>query len=334
MRLWGLVTAAGLVAGAASVLGFFGSLNWTLDLCTHFRVQYFLGLSATSLLLLIPRYFKTAALFGLLAAVNLAVIVPLYLGRPPAPVLTGKPLRALLANVDTFQIDAIVAHIDKHDTIEGAPDLKAECARYAALLEEVSPAWLADLAPALRAYGYSKQAPREDNFGIALFSRFPISHSEVAYIGDAHVPSIVADIETRQGPCTVLATHPLPPGGRVLSRCRNRQLAELPRWVQRAAAPVILLGDLNVSPWSPHFRRLLRESGLRDSAQGRGVCPTWPTFDLLMLIPIDHCLYAPGIAIVNRQTGPNVGSDHFPVIVDFVIEAAGRQASEALDRSQ
>lgn len=99
--------------------------------------------------------------------------------------------------------------------------------------------------------------------------------------------------------------------------------AQLPRYVHRAASPVLLLGDLNVSPWSPYFRRLLRESGLRDSSQGRGVRPTWPTFNPLMLIPIDHCLYSPGIAIVNRQTGPHVGSDHFPVIVDFVIGADG-----------
>jgi endonuclease/exonuclease/phosphatase family metal-dependent hydrolase len=191
------------------------------------------------------------------------------------------------------------------------------------VLEEVSTKWLSDLGPVLASYEHSSQEPREDNFGIALFSRFPFTQSGVAYIGDAEVPSIVAEIETGQGKCTVLATHPLPPAGREYSRLRNGQLAQLPRYVHRAASPVLLLGDLNVSPWSPYFRRLLRESGLRDSAQGRGVRPTWPTFNPLMLIPIDHCLYSPGIAIVNRQTGPHVGSDHFPVVVDFVIRANG-----------
>jgi endonuclease/exonuclease/phosphatase (EEP) superfamily protein YafD len=120
-----------------------------------------------------------------------------------------------------------------------------------------------------------------------------------------------------------MATHPLPPAGRDYSRWRNNQLAQLPGWVHRATSPLLLLGDLNVSPWSSHFRRLLRESGLRDSSQGRGVLPTWPTFSPLLRIPIDHCLYSQGIAIVDRRTGPHVGSDHFPVIVDFVIEADG-----------
>lgn len=35
---------------------------------------------------------------------------------------------------------------------------------------------------------------------------------------------------------------------------------------------------------------------------------------------IDHCLYSEGIRIQNREIGPLVGSDHFPVIVDFVLE--------------
>jgi endonuclease/exonuclease/phosphatase (EEP) superfamily protein YafD len=191
------------------------------------------------------------------------------------------------------------------------------------VLEEVSTQWLADLGPALSGYSYSRQVPRDDNFGMALFSRFPFTQAQVEYIGEAEVPSIMAEIETARGKCTMLATHPLPPAGREYSRLRDDQLAQLPRWVHRQASPVLLLGDLNVSPWSTHFRRLLRESGLRDSSQGRGVHPTWPTFSPLMLIPIDHCLYSPGIEIVRRQTGPNVGSDHYPVIVDFLIGEDG-----------
>lgn len=40
----------------------------------------------------------------------------------------------------------------------------------------------------------------------------------------------------------------------------------------------------------------------------------------LMRIPLDHFLYATGIEIVSRETGPQVGSDRFPIIVDFVIQ--------------
>jgi endonuclease/exonuclease/phosphatase (EEP) superfamily protein YafD len=309
IRPWGVITAAGAVAGAASLLGFLGSLNWFLDLCSHFRVQYLIGLSVVALLLLIPGRRRMAGLYGVLAAVNLGVILPLYFGTTPMPPAAGNPVRAMLVNVNTEggNASAVAGAIRRFK-----PDLVA--------LEEVSDKWLSDLGPVLADYGYSLTEPRDDNFGIALFSKFPFARSEVARIGDAGVPSIVAEIETPQGKCTALVTHPLPPAGGEYSRLRNGQLAELPRWVCRATSPVLLLGDLNVTPWSPHFRRLLRESGLKDSSQGRGVHPTWPTFIPLMLIPIDHCLISPGIGIVKRETGPYVGSDHFPLIVDFVME--------------
>jgi endonuclease/exonuclease/phosphatase (EEP) superfamily protein YafD len=307
-RLWGLITTAGVVAAAATVLGFFGTYHWLLDLCAHFRVQYFLGLSVASLLLLIPRKRRRAAIFGALAAVNLGVILPLYVGRVAAPTLTGQPVRAMLANVNTRSGNParVADAIRRFD-----PDIL--------VLEEVNAKWLSDLGPVLVRYAYATQEPRDDNFGIALFSRFPLSHAQVVYLGVVRVPSIVAEIATPQGTCTVLATHPVPPAGAELSRWRNAQLAALPGWVHRATSPLILLGDLNMTPWSPYFRRLLRDSGLHDSSQGRGVRPTWPTFNPFLLIPLDHCLYASGIAIIDRQTGPNVGSDHYPVIVDFVI---------------
>ena len=306
--LRGLVTVAGVGVGAASLLGFLGPFHWLLDLFSHFRVQYFCGLVVVALCHLIPGMRRSAAIFGVLAAVNLAVILPLYFDRSPVPVSAGRSIRAMLMNVNTqLGNPASVANALRQSN----PDI--------VVLEEVNTRWLNDLAPVLAVYQYSKQEPRADNFGIALYSKFPIAQSRVEFIGDAGVPSIMAEIETPQGPCTVLATHPLPPVGREYSRLRNSQLAQLPRWVHRASSPLILLGDLNTTPWSSHFQQLLNDSGLRDSLQGRGVRPTWPTRNPLLLIPIDHCLYSTGIGIVERQTGPHVGSDHFPVIVDFVI---------------
>jgi endonuclease/exonuclease/phosphatase (EEP) superfamily protein YafD len=309
IRPWGLITAAGAVAGTFSIFGFFGSLNWFLDLCSHFRVQYFLGLSIVALLLLIPRQFKISALFGTLALLNLSVILPLYFGNIPEPPSDAKPIRAMLINVDT-----------RFGNAESVADAIRQFNPDILVLEEVSTKWLSDLQPVLAGYNYTRQEPRDDNFGIGLYSRLPFTQSQIVYIGEAEVPSVVAEIETTLGKCTLLATHPLPPAGGAYSRWRNDQLAELPNYIRRATSPVLLLGDLNVSPWSSHFRRLLRESGLKDSSQGRGVQPTWPTYNPLLLIPIDHCLYSPQITIVSKQVGPWDGSDHYPLIVDFLIK--------------
>jgi len=36
-------------------------------------------------------------------------------------------------------------------------------------------------------------------------------------------------------------------------------------------------------------------------------------------VAIDHCLVSPEIAIRDRHIGPDVGSDHFPVVLDFAL---------------
>jgi endonuclease/exonuclease/phosphatase (EEP) superfamily protein YafD len=84
----------------------------------------------------------------------------------------------------------------------------------------------------------------------------------------------------------------------------------------------MVLGDLNLSPWSPYFGDLLSSAGLRDSREGFGIQASWPTAVPLLRVPIDHVLYSPEVVINHRQIGPDVGSDHLPVVVDFSLPAA------------
>ena len=85
-----------------------------------------------------------------------------------------------------------------------------------------------------------------------------------------------------------------------------------------ASEPTILLGDLNTTPWSHHFRRLLKQTRLLDSLRGHGVQGSWPSFlPAPLRIPIDHVLHSPEVAITGRAIGPDANSDHLPVIVDF-----------------
>lgn len=142
-----------------------------------------------------------------------------------------------------------------------------------------------------------------------------------AGVGTGEVPSILATVETGGAGGSALravATHPLPPAGREYSRWRNEQRDALATYGQ-SSQPVLLLGDLNTTPWNCHFRRLLKRSGLRNSARGYGVQPTWPNLPAPLRIPIDHCLHSDEIFVVDRRVGPDVSSDHYPVIVEFVL---------------
>jgi len=306
LRLWGLLSAAGAIASIATIFGFLGSFSWFFDLFSHFRVQYILGLLVVGILLWGGRNRKTAGLFLWLAVVNMAVVFPFYFGRQSIDP-KNAPLRAMLLNVNTSLGDAtrVRAVVEAE-----APDFL--------VLEEINARWLADLAWLTNTHPHRLIQPREDNFGIALYSKLPLQDGRIIDIGEAGVPSIIATAQAEHTKLCIVATHPLPPFGKDYSRLRNGQLEQLPKFLD-SPHPILLLGDLNVTPWNSHFRKLLKETKLRDSTRGFGYQPSWPSHAPLFLIPLDHCLHSKAITIVNRRIGKNVSSDHYPLIVDFVI---------------
>ena len=307
IRPWGLLTAAGAIGCLVTVLGFLGRFSWFLDLFSHFRVQYLVGLSILSGIMLVARRRKAAGIFLGFACLNLVSILPLYFGGPRDSVNDRVVLRAILLNVNTRlgNPDRV-----KQAILNANPDIL--------VLEEISSQWIADLSWLEKSYPHRVAQPREDNFGISLFSKLPLVDSQIVYVGRAEVPTILTTVETGETNLRVIATHPLPPIGRENSSLRNEQLAKLSEYVA-PALPVILLGDLNTTPWNYHFRRLLKRSGLKDSTKGYGVQPTWPNNIPLIRIPIDHCLHSSTISIVDRRIGQDVSSDHHPLIVDFSI---------------
>jgi len=93
-------------------------------------------------------------------------------------------------------------------------------------------------------------------------------------------------------------------------------------WAARGAEATggraVVAGDLNATPWSPIFHRVLDLGRLRDSREGFGLHRTWPSgIHALLRIPIDHVLVGEGVTVLRREVGPHIGSDHRPVIVDL-----------------
>ena len=172
----------------------------------------------------------------------------------------------------------------------------------------------------LAAYPYSVSSPRVDNFGIALFSKLPLIDPVVTSFGpDADVPSVQAKIAWQGKTLTFLGTHPVPPISPQYAQLRNEQLHAVALHSSTLEGSILLMGDLNTTPWSYHFRRLLAVSGLTDCNRGYGLQTTWHAQRPMLRIPIDHCLHSSDITILDKRVGRDVGSDHFPIIVSFTF---------------
>ncbi|VGO17032.1 hypothetical protein PDESU_05626 [Pontiella desulfatans] len=303
--LFGALDFLAISLGIATLLGLLGRFVWFFDLFSHFRVQYMQLCLPLVGIALWKRMNQRAVAIILLALLNYAFVLPLYFGKPDPG--TGKPIRAMLMNLNAGNgnTEQVLGAIR-----EANPDLL--------LLEEVTPKWAAELAVLDSDYAYRIAEPQEGCFGIMMISKYPLEHATVVEIGTAGVPTIIAEGHFPQGTVSIIGTHPLPPIGATYSSHRNSQLADLPYVAQKQKHPVLLLGDLNVTPFSYWFRRVT-EMGLKNSMKGFGFQPTWPANNRFLRIPLDHVLHSPEITIHNRMVGGDVGSDHFPVMVDFSV---------------
>lgn len=244
---------------------------------------------------------------GLVA--HLWVLMPAFLSASSGlqTNTTYHSVRGMLANVNSMNKNAslLIRSIRKH-----SPGF--------VVLLEVSHDWKEALQPLKKVFPYSLIHPRLDNFGIALLSRFPAQIS-LPVIGEAGFPSIMAKIQRRGTSFTVVGTHPLPPISGETARLRDQQFDALANVMRSLKGPAMLVGDLNMSPWSPSFHKLLKNSGLKDSSRGFGFQASWPAGFPPLYTPIDHVLLSPTITVKHRAIGPPIGSDHFPVLFEVNI---------------
>lgn len=303
------------VGCAFATLGsYLGDQQHALELLTHFRMQI-LALSCISGLGVILCYGRIWILLALImVALNALPVVPYYI--PHRATATNTPsIRLLNANVliSNTHYEPLAQLIQKE-----APDIVA--------LQEVDATWLNVLEPTMHGqYPYRKLVPVDSPFGIALYSKFPLSGVQVKFFGKAYrgrfFPSILAQVQcgAKCGPTGfgILVTHPLPP--KAGFEVRNSQLADIAQQRASFGPKLIITGDLNISQWSPYFSQFIHDTGLQDSQLGFGVQPSWPADMPLFRVPIDHVLISPGIEVIHRRLGPDIGSDHLPVIVDLQI---------------
>ena len=114
----------------------------------------------------------------------------------------------------------------------------------------------------------------------------------------------------------MIAAHPVPPRGKWYENCRNQQLSELAE-LAKQSENTILAGDFNCVPWSPYFRKLIDDSGLKDSRQGFGIHNSWHIGLPFGFLPIDHCLQDPSMTVTQRRIELDMGSDHRAIFLSI-----------------
>jgi len=182
------------------------------------------------------------------------------------------------------------------------------------LLIEVTPEHRKELMALDKKYPYSKWSPRANTQGLAILSRIPGIEFQERITGPSKMLSLEAVIpkgDYADDPIRLLGVHTASPNQNGRFRVRDEQLLEIAAWVKESDLESIVVGDLNITPWSDGFRRLIRQAGLIDTRRYRGFFATWPCGLGVVGIPIDHALVTPGLRVIDRESGfTNIDSDH------------------------
>ncbi len=154
---------------------------------------------------------------------------------------------------------------------------------------------------------------------MAILSRIPLRDVRVQHA--AGWPIITATMTVGRRPVHLAGVHvPAPLETFRLNQHAQRQVTAIAR---RLAAPRVLAGDFNASPYNHWYQQLL-DLGVRDAheATGRGLATSWQN-DRLPLPPLllDHVFVDDPVVALRTREGQAYGSDHRPIVVDLAVPA-------------
>ncbi len=312
LLVWRIAAAGAAGCAAAALLGR-ADWPWPLEVVSHFQVQLLVAALGCAVILGAMRrwLWLAVALAGVAPAA--AAVLPYWTPGPAAyaasPARAAGEIRIVLSNV--------LASNPDHDRVRRFVE---DSGGDILVMQEFDGRWQHHLAGLKNRYPYSVATHPSDPMGMAVYSRIPIESHTAPALGASGRPTFVVKLNRDGRDFTLVCTHPrqpLPPEGFAQ---RNDQLEQVGEILAGLSGPVVLVGDLNTTMWSPCFSRLCAAGRLESARRGRGVLASWPAFlPPVLRVPIDHVLVGPGVAVTACRLGPRVGSDHLPVIVDVVV---------------
>lgn len=336
---WLTVRGLCVLLSATAILPLFPVDWWWVRIGDFPRVQLLIAYFATlAVLLLFSRQAGIRWWTLLLAGCCVIQIVKIFPWLPIASyevqaaesAHADNRLRILSANVlqDNDEYSRLLTLIEKE-----SPDI--------IVVVEVNERWMKELQPLQQVYSHHKLHPLENKYGIALYSRFPLIEAEVRYLVSNEIPSIDATIElSSKRRVRLFAVHPNPPRPGEDTTKRDGELVLVGREIARTTSEnsgrstsAVVLGDLNDVGWSRTTNLFQEVSGLLDPRKGRGIFPTFNARSWIWQYPLDHLFHSDDFRVAEIRTLPDIGSDHFPLLVELSHEpsAAAQQEAPGLD---
>ena len=183
-------------------------------------------------------------------------------------------------------------------------------------LVETHQAWVDHLAPLEKEYPHRILLPKDNTYGLAFYSKFPIEKQAINNLIDEEIPSIEVVLSLKSGQkITIYGIHPTPPvpGENLKSTDRDAEILMVGKKAKANPMPSLVIGDLNDVAWSYTTSLFLKISEMADPRRGRGFYSTFHAKIPIFRWPLDHVFLSKHFALSSIRVQRGIGSDHFPV---------------------
>jgi endonuclease/exonuclease/phosphatase (EEP) superfamily protein YafD len=309
-----LLGAAVFLGALATCAGALAPLFPPADTINHFRPYVFVGTGALLAITFVAHAPIAARLSTILAALNAVLLLLPFLwsagnaGVQASASAIGHDLKIVSFNVawTPRPIDNVARYLLSEDA-----DI--------VVLQEVTQAHAATVEPLLRdRYPHSHLCVIAHRCAQAIFSKHPWASVVDVYRSEDTPEMIIARFgDAKRGAFRVYGLHMAWP---FRPEAQARHVDRLMALGKSIDEPAILAGDFNLTPWSYQLQRLLASTGLRRHAT---FLMSWPTNGYFRLpVPlflIDHVLSTPDVRTIAIKSGPDLGSDHLPIVARVLL---------------
>ncbi len=191
--------------------------------------------------------------------------------------------------------------------------------------------WQNKLSVLKKDYPYYIECPKDNRYGMHLYSKFKIFDAQICQLIEDDIPSIHILFASAQGvKMQAHFIHPAPPSPTEedSSRPRDSELIMVAKALKNPTRPTIVAGDLNDVAWSRSTRLFMQISGLLDPRKGRGFYNTFHASYFFMRWPLDHLFHSEGFKVKRIKRLAKYGSDHFALLTELTFENADQQSLE------
>lgn len=318
-----------------SVLGSVGGLIPGLDLINHFRPWWLLAAVLALLVLWPARRGWRLPLAGL-AGLSLLLQAPFVLPTAFASVAEASAQSRAQRGEEITFVTLNLRYASP--SARAAADFLAESDADLVFLQEVSATHLVDLRARLaQRLPYAVHCVGGRFCNLAILSRFPLSDEAASYLGWRKTPPPESPdlagwrkargllASDRRAAAGLIATAQLGDGGSLSlfnihlswpypAEIQRRQFRWIAQHLQDLPdASSLLAGDFNSTPWSFGLKGFDASIQLRRATQGVFSFPAGTRLPLPIL-PIDQVYVGRDIGVESVTRGPDVGSDHYPIV--------------------